>query len=330
MKFLYSILILFLLTNPINPFDLEKTLNQIYEEKLKQIFSDYPEILVKENESLSSFPKTTYIFYLEDSDFILCKKNPKTTKLSKTQLKFKYRDQEFEEMGEFNNFLVKNFLEMQNITDAIEGFEKGYAEDPLFFAFLYNLGKLYLLNKEYAKSIFYFKKILYYFPNYPRVHYFLGKNYYLNNDEIQGEFHFRKSIQLEPDQMEYYTELIEILIEKKQIPKANLYYTYAEKKFENQNFFLIFKIKKLIKEKRFREAIHTIERIQNKEMKERDQLEIKLIYAQLLEQIQDLGRAKNIIEEILNSSNKDFFNKYPKKELIEQKERLEKLIKLNQ
>jgi hypothetical protein len=41
-----------------------------------QTNENLPDILVKENEYLASFPKTAFVFELNSADFIVCRENP--------------------------------------------------------------------------------------------------------------------------------------------------------------------------------------------------------------------------------------------------------------
>ncbi len=324
---LFLTIIFFFFISRINSLNIELNFEKYFERKQNLIFKDFPELLILENEYLSTFPKTSYLFELSDSDFILCKENPKypsSKKISSNRII--YKDLEFNDTGKFNNFIIETFLKFKNYNETMKGLEVGYQSDPLFFAFLYNLGRFNFLQKEYAKSIFYFKKILYYFPNYPRAHYYLGKNYYSLRDEILGEYHFRKAIQLEPEQIQYLVDFISILYEKKQFSKAQLYSSYGEKKFGNHPFFLIFKIKQLTKEKKFSEALQIFNKISNQSLDEFQRLELKFAKSQLLEQIQDLENALKEIEEILQSNHTSFFNQYPKENILQQRERIKKII----
>lgn len=314
-------------------FDLENLIHNLYTQKQNKFFYEFPELLVLEQEYLENYPKTKYIFELDNSDFILCKENPKykiSSDLNQGEFKLTFREQEFLEIGDYNNAIIKDFFNRNNLQESIIAMEEGYKKNPLFFAFLYNLGRFYYLNKNYSKSIFYFKKILYYFPNYSRVHYWLGKNFFLLNDEIQGEFHFKKAISLNSDQIEYYIDFIQILKEKKQYSKANLYYQYALKKenFKNHNFFLIFQLRELILEKKYSEALKILEKIQIEKLSETEKLELKLTKSYLFENLKSYEKAHNELSEILTSDQKEFFAKFPKKELINQKLRLEKLIQI--
>lgn len=312
-------------------FDLENLVNNIYIQKQNKIFYEFPELLVLEQEYLANYPKTKFIFELSTSDFILCKENPKykiSSNLNQIEFKLIFRNQEFLEIGNYNNAIIEYFINTSDIQNTINAMEEGYQKNPLFFAFLYNLGRLYFLNKNYSKSVFYFKKILYYFPNYSRIHYWLGKNFFFLNDEIQGEFHFRKAISLNPDQIEYYIDFIQALKEKKQYSKANLYYQFALKKenFKNHNFFLFFQLKETILEKKYSEALKILEQIQIEKLSEKEKLELKLTKAHLFENLKNYENAHKELSEILNSDQKEFFAKYPKKELNIQKIRLEKLM----
>lgn len=324
---LYKIFIFFFLLKKIFSYDLESNFDQFFKNKQIYIFKDFPEFLVLENEYLNSYPKTNYVFELLDSDFIICKVNPKYPTLpQKKNDKIPYKNLQFSDLGQFNNYFIEKFLTTKNYKETITGLEEGYRLDPLFFAFLYNLGRLHYLQKEYSESIFFFKKVLYYFPNYPRVHYHLGSNYYFLNDEILGEYHFRRAIQLEPEQIQYLVDFILILTQKKQFSKAKLYSSYGEKKFGDHPFFLMFKIKQLTKEKKFKEALQILNQIQTASLDEFQRLELKYVKFQFLEQIQDLENAYKEIEEIIQTNNTKFFNQYPMEDLIQEKRRLKKII----
>ncbi|GIX42275.1 MAG: hypothetical protein KatS3mg129_2008 [Leptospiraceae bacterium] len=297
--------------------------NKIYTEK-------FPDFLIQENEYLDSFPKTNFIFILSPSDFILCKKNPiyyKESLLKQQYFQIEFLDKIYTDAGNFNNDVIEYYLKTYDINLTIKKLQEGYNKDPLFFAFLYNLGRLYLLKKDYNKSIFYFNKTFYYFPEYPRIHYYLGKNYLLLNNEIQGEYHFKKAIQLNPDQIEYYIDFINILYDKKQYAKAKLYFSHGIKKFNEHNYFKIFKANYLIKEKKFSKALNILLEIDKNKLNEFELLELNYTLFVLYEKTSQLDKALNQINKILSYKNPYFFNKYSRELLLSQKERLEKIIK---
>lgn len=294
-----------------------------------QTKENLPEILVKENEYLSSFPKTAFVFELNNADFIVCKENPiyKQKKEIQPTINIEFQSRNYQKINTFNNDLIEYYLTTNDITTTIQKFLEGYNQDPLFFAFLYNLGRLYYIEKNYEKSIFYFNKALYFFPNYARIHYYLGKNYFLMNNEISGEYHLRKALQLNPEQIEYWVDFINILFDKRQFSKANLYLSNGEKKFSDNNYFKIYKIQYLTKKNQYKDALNLLQSIDINQLNELEQLELKYTKFLLYEKTSNIENALIEIKEILDANNRYFFNKYPKDFLLNQKIRLEKIIK---
>jgi tetratricopeptide (TPR) repeat protein len=294
-----------------------------------QTNENLPDILVKENEYLASFPKTAFVFELNSSDFIVCRENPlfKPKKEIQPTINIEFQNRNYIEIGKFNNDLIEYYLTTNDIKTTNQKFLEGYNQDPLFFAFLYNLGRLYYIQKNYEKSIFYFNKALYFFPNYARIHYYLGKNHFLLNNEISGEYHFRKAIQLNPEQVEYWIDFINILYDKKQFFKADLYISRGQERFSDNNYFKIFRIRYLIKKNQYKEAINLVQTINLNQLSELEQLELKYTKFLLYEKTTSLENALTEINEILNANNRYFLNKYPKELLLNQKMRLEKMIK---
>jgi tetratricopeptide (TPR) repeat protein len=290
----------------------------------------FPEFLIQENEYLATFPKSNFIFVLDSSDFILCKKNPlyfKENSIRKQNFNIEFQNKIYQDLGEFNNEIISFYLKTNDLMMAIENLEKGYNNDPLFFAILYNLGRFYFIKKDYHKSIFYFNKTFYYFPNYPRIHYYLGKTYYFINDEIQGEYHFKKAIQLNPQQSEYLIDLINILYDKKQYSKAKLYLEYGEKIFIDNSYFKIHRARYLIKEMKYQEALKILHQIDIKNLNEYEQLELKYTMFILYEKTHQLEKALKEINDLLSYNNPYFYNKYNKTLFLSEKERIQKIIK---
>ncbi len=299
-------------------------------EENKNENDSFPKFLIQENEYLSTFPKTNYIFELSNSDFIVCKKNPKFYNVSREIKKdfiMEFNNKTFTDIGEFNNDLIDYFLKTNDLNTVIEQFKKLYSYDSLFFATLYNIGKLNYLKKDYNQCVFYFNKTLYFFDTYARIHYYLGKCYFKLNDEIKGEYHFRKAIQLHSDQIEYWIDFIKILQEKKQFSKANLYFQYGEKKFHQNTFFKIFKAQNHIYKNEYSQALKLINEVSLNELQLYEQLELKYTKSILYEKTSKIEDALKEILDILESNDPYFFNKYSKEMLKNQKERLEKILK---
>jgi predicted Zn-dependent protease len=147
------------------------------------------------------------------------------------------------------------------------------------------------------------------------------------NNEISGEYHFRKAIQINPEQVEYWIDFINILYDKKQFSKADLYISIGQERFSDNNYFKIFRIRYLIKKNQYKEAINLVQTINLNQLSELEQLELKYTKFLLYEKTTSLENALTEINEILNANNRYFLNKYPKELLLNQKMRLEKMIK---
>ncbi len=290
----------------------------------------FPALLIQENEYLSSFPKSQYVFELNNADFIICKKNPKYFNISREinkTFKMEFHNQIYTQIGDLNNDLIEYYLKTNDLITTLEQFKKLYQYDPLFFATLYNLGKLNFLRKEYHQCIFYFNKTLYFFDNYARIHYHLGKCYYKINDEIKGEYHFKRAIELHSDQIEYWVDFIKFLQEKKQFSKANVYFHLGEKRFHENTFFKIFKVQESIRKNEFSLALRLLNEIPLKELDPYEQLELKYTKSILYEKVSKIEDAIKEIQDILESNSPYFFNKYSKEMIVNQKQRLEKMLK---
>ncbi len=287
---------------------------------------EIPEILIMENEYLSQFPRSFYVFELDPKDFVICKINPKYPELEIIPKTFIIDNIEYPHIGEFNNRVLNDFFNTQNLSSGIDLLVKGYKKDPLFFSFLYNLGRLYQIQNNYSVSNFYFHKVLYYFPEYPRIHFHLGKNYFLLNDEIRGEYHFRKAINLERNNIEYLIEFIEILLQKNQISKAKIYIQYGEKNFSENPYFQLSKAHYYIQMRQTSNAIKILESLPLNQFSEFTGLEIKLKKSQLYEELNLFDKSIKELEDLIQTKNKEFRNKYTKEFLEEQKKRLEKFM----
>ncbi|MCS7204755.1 MAG: tetratricopeptide repeat protein [Leptospiraceae bacterium] len=307
-------------------------LNEVLFPQTKDFISfdylQFPKVLVSEQEYLETFPKTPFLFELDPSDFVFCRKNPVSTQQFQKQKPFlmKFLGRDFTDIGEYHNEVISYFLKTNRIEVSIQALEELYQWDPLFFATLYNLGRLYYLKKDYQKSVFYFQKILYFFPNYPRAHYYLGKNYFELRQDLLGESHFRKAIALHPDQIEYWIGLIDFFYQRQQFQKSQLYLHQAEKKFLSNVFIQFYKAHYLFREKKYPQALQVAESISENELPKKQKLQLWYLKFQLYEISGSLKRAQATLQKILSEEEPEFFHEYSRTFFQHQLERITKLL----
>lgn len=82
--------------------------------------------------------------------------------------------------------------------EAIAELNQAILIDPEFYSAQRNLGILYFLTGEFARSITALQVAMRLNPNSSKVHYFLGLNYLNNNDLGGAQDHFGKAIALAP------------------------------------------------------------------------------------------------------------------------------------
>ncbi|TGK22426.1 hypothetical protein EHO61_00280 [Leptospira fluminis] len=146
-----------------------------------------------------------------DQDFILAagrnwKGDPPGSKGS-----FEFDGQKIENSGLFNNEAVRilQTADSEKRKIAVRMLESGVRFDPSFFAFRYNLGRAYHLEKNYQKAVLQFEYASAEVPQYYRTYLHTGVLYELLNEPIQAVASYKKAV----ERNQFHTEALILLAE---------------------------------------------------------------------------------------------------------------------
>jgi len=113
--------------------------------------------------------------------------------------------------GSMANYFISNASKGINI---IEYTEKGVKANPFSFEFNFFAGNVeYFYGNNLEKSIFYYEKAKYLFPNYYKLYNNLGIVYFQKRDYKRAEENYLKAIYLNPKNHEAYNNLGSLYIE---------------------------------------------------------------------------------------------------------------------
>ncbi|UTX46668.1 toll/interleukin-1 receptor domain-containing protein [Chryseobacterium sp. MA9] len=174
---------------------------------------------------LLKFPHNTFYYGIKAETY------SKNGKLQ--QAKFAY--EQSIKMDENNTSSLNNLghlchVVLKEYDSARKYFEKAIRIFPEFTIARLNLGVLLSQHyKEFDKAIEQYEAILEYDYNEPKAHNNLG-NLYKLNDFKKANFHFNKAIELEPDYIDPYINLGNILKLRGELKKGNDYYRLALKR----------------------------------------------------------------------------------------------------
>ncbi len=102
---------------------------------------------------------------------------------------------------------------------------KGIKFNPTYLAeVFYKLGNKYLEKNEYNKSIIYFKKAIYYKPNYVKPYIALAKSFKQKGQYNKAIMYLRQALKVNPNNFNIYNLLGEIYEKKGQYNKAIEYF----------------------------------------------------------------------------------------------------------
>ncbi len=172
---------------------------------------DYLGILWGENEFLDPEFYQDGSLLRSEQDFIIAagrhfKGEPPASKSS-----FEYEGKTIGNCGSFNNeaVLLLQSADLKNRAKAISMLEAGMRYDPSFFAFRYNLGRAFHIEKNYQKAVLNFEYASAEVPQYYRTYIHLGVLYELLNEEIQAVLYYKKAV----ERNQFQTEALILLAE---------------------------------------------------------------------------------------------------------------------
>lgn len=187
--------------------------------------SEYAGILWGENDFLDPEFYQDGSLARSEQDFIVAagrhwKGAPPPSKAS-----FEYEGKQITNSGIFNNEAVAllQTADPKKREKAISMLEAGMRFDPSFFAFRYNLGRAYHIEKKYQKAIFQYEYAIAEVPKYYRTYMHLGVLYELLNEQIQAVIYYKKAVELNQFQTEALVLLAEHYIRTDLKNRAQIY-----------------------------------------------------------------------------------------------------------
>ena len=143
----------------------------------------FPDFILEPMEFLPGEKRTLGTFIKGARDFIYCRglefkgpppRDPRAT--------IRYGNKTYADPGAWNNEILKaldreNFQKRAGIEEAVRKFQAGLRYDPLFFPYLYNLGRLYFILKLPRRALRYFRRAAFSQPMYAGVYMNLGRSY---------------------------------------------------------------------------------------------------------------------------------------------------------
>lgn len=160
-----------------------------------------------------------------DQDFILAagrnwKGDPPPSKGT-----FSFEGNQIQNSGIFNDEAVQllQTADPQKRGIAIRMLEAGIRFDPSFFAFRYNLGRAYHIEKNYQKAVLHFEYAAAEVPQYYRTYIHMGVLSELLNEPIQAVLFYKKAVERNQFQTEALILLAEHYIKTDLKNRAKIY-----------------------------------------------------------------------------------------------------------
>ncbi|PJZ69110.1 hypothetical protein CH373_11690 [Leptospira perolatii] len=171
--------------------------------------SEYSGALWGENELLDPIYYQKGSLLRSEQDFILAAGKTWQGEPPISQGAFQFEGKTISNCGNFNNeaVLLLQTADPVKRAIAIRMLEAGVKFDPAFFAFRYNLGRAYHIEKNYQKAILQFEYGAAEVPQYYRSYIHLGVLYELLNEQIQAVIYYKKAV----ERNEFQTEALVLL-----------------------------------------------------------------------------------------------------------------------
>lgn len=187
--------------------------------------SEYPEILWGKDQEFSQdeFPNGSFVYHKKDFIFArgkLFQGDPPPSRGS-----FQFQDQIVTNSGLWNNQIIEELLnqERPDFKKAIQKMEAGAHFDPHFFAFRYNLGRLYTMDLQFDKALAQFEFAKAEVPDYHRTYLHIAHLSERGKDLYYANLNYKEAYKKNPFYSEPLVRLADQALESGSKNKALIY-----------------------------------------------------------------------------------------------------------
>ncbi len=212
-------------------------------------------------------------------------------------------------------------MQTGDYNDAVKVFKSALNKAPLFYPYLYNLGKCYSHLLDYNRAFLYLKKAQYIVPEYYLTYVEIGKTYESYNKLEEAIEYYRKAAHIDEDYLNAYILLGNVYLKMKRRTIARKYYEAVLEKDPYYANGLLGKARLQYMDKDYYRAYQTL-RIIDTEKGEYDKA-YHYYYAECAYNLQRYKLAFDQYEKLLEFKSDRFFLTTPIR-LIEHKKELSK------
>lgn len=296
----------------------------------------FPDVIVEPLEILPSDRIPNGTFVRSERDFILCRGERFQGKPPAGKgTRIRWEKKVFDNAGLWNNDVIDELgrigsYEPERLELALRKFMAGLQDDPLFFPFLYNTGRIYLLMNRPRLAVRYLEKAGAEVPPFFGVNMNLGFAYARMNEEQNAVRNFRLAAKKNPFDLRPFIALGNFYLESGSPVKAGYYFRQVLKRNPEHSNALLGIARLYMKRKDYVRARILMKNIptENLDGTPRRDYDRSLHYylALLATELRDYQDAVSEFDRLLSFQDDPFFLKRSVREISRRREIVRRLL----
>lgn len=303
---------------------------------LPVLSQDFPELLVDEDDPPPLFeklPKGTFVRI--DGDWILCR-GPlgKGDGPPGPNFRLNFEGRTYTNIATFNNEAVALALQATKDPASLQKAEAmwkaGYADDPHFFAFNYNLARTYILKRDFKQALFFAERSATMMKKDYRLDLLLAALYERMQQDVAAHMHYRQAVRKNPFSATALVALAAYYARTDRESLAEDLLRRGMNRFETDRQLRLGLAELRYRQYRLNQARILVESIDVPES-ERSSFALRrlLLMARLYDRIGDYRRAAMSYNALLASTEEPFFLDHNIEALQRERNRVERLSRVN-
>lgn len=297
---------------------------------------EFPELLLEEDDPPPLFEKMPAgTFVRIDGDWILCR-GPLGQGDGPPGPNFRldYRGRAYTSIAVFNNEAVQ--LALQGATnpgaliEAEAMWKAGYADDPHFFAFNYNLARVSVLKRDFRQALFFAERSAAMMKKDYRLDLLLASLYERLQEDVAAQLHYREAVRKNPFSATALVALAGYYARTERESLAEDLLRRGMDRFETDRQLRLGLAELRFRQYRLNQARILVESI-DVARTDRSSFALRrlLLMARLYDRIGDYRRATSSYDELLASTTEPFFLDQSIEALRRERSRVERLSKVD-